>query len=230
VRLTPNLMAIIDALSTRVDQVIEERVAPMLKSLQEGTRKLYEAHPEMVAQAAKAGVTPEDIASRESDMPFFEGHSGLRSFIAQGLTRQIDEQMRIYGLVGLRKQLNETWFEHGKYEKLSPELKKVVRALATRERLPMTIYREVADILDVKVGDVLTIHQPRSWSIGEKAVMGETTMVARTLYGTHVSVLSRYVGEGEVIAYNPRGYVVERVEDRTFGGRRTRRIVHLRDN
>jgi len=225
-------MAIIDALSVRVNEYIEEKTAPTIQALQETTRKFMETpqSEQMRKQMEAAGITVEDYTKRESDMPFFEGHSGLRSFFGQALSKQIDEQMQIYGLTSLREKLNKTWFDHGKFEKLTPELKNVVRALATRQGLPMTIYREVEGIMEVKPGDVVSIHQPRSWSIGEKAVMGDTTMVTRTIHGTHVSVLSRFVGEGEVISFNPRGYVVERVEDRMFGGKRTRRIVYLRDN
>ncbi len=93
----------------------------------------------------------------------------------------------------------------------------------------MTIYREQEGLVAAVPGQAINLRQPRSWSATEKVVMGETTFIAKTKYGTNVSVLSQYIGESEVISYNPKGYKVVRVENRSFGERQTRHIVYLTD-
>jgi hypothetical protein len=230
VRLTPQQVLVIDALSRRVNEVADERFQEFHQQTQEGFRKLAEMDPKLKEQYAKAGTTIEEAQQHEMDMPFQEGYSGLRSFLLQGLRPQIKEQWVRYNLVPLVDAMQPTWFQHGKFNKLPADLKPAVMQLATFERdEPMLIYREQPRFLDTKAGRTLKCERPVSWSASEKAVMGETTLICSTRYGTNVSILSQYIGEGEVISFSKAGYLVTQVEDRSFMGRRTRRVVRLRD-
>jgi len=230
VKLTPVQIGIIDALSRRVNQYIDEKTAPMLKAMADGTKQLFQQDPRLRKQLKGTGVTIKDYTEREIDMPFYEPHTGLRSFFGQALRPQIEEQLKLYHLGPVRDALGKTWFEHGDFGKLRTDLRLVVAAMSIRQNpTPMTIYREEAGRLDRKPGQYLTFSTAKSFSATEKVMMGETTLVATTRYGTNVSVLSKYLGEAEVISFAPQGYIVTKVEDHTFGGRQTRRVMFVRD-
>jgi hypothetical protein len=230
VKLTTVQIEILDVLSRKVNQYIDEKTAPMLAAMAAGTKQLFEHDPRMRKQLKGAGVTIKDYAEREIDMPLYEPHTGLRSFFGQALRPQIEEQLLLYDLVPIRNALGKTWFEHGDFGKLRPDLQRVVARLAARKNpTPMTIYREQEGRLDRKPGDTLAYNRPHSFSATEKVMMGETTVVATTRYGTNVSVLSKYLGEAEVVSFCPQGYIVTKVEDHTFGGKQTRRVVFVRD-
>ncbi len=81
--LTRSQIEVINAASIIANNYIEEKVAPMLKTIQEGTKQLLESDvgKSMREQMARTGVTVKDYTERAADMPFYEGSAGLRSFL-----------------------------------------------------------------------------------------------------------------------------------------------------
>jgi hypothetical protein len=239
-RITETQLLYVDVLSLALDEAVDEKFKPLLQGMQESYRKYLESPAFSETEAGKArldsmakqGITVKDLTERESDMRFYEGHSGLRSYIAQSFTKDVNKHLQRLGgkaLLELKDRLSSTWFQDGKFSEVPKDLKPVVRRMAVRLRnRPITIYREISGFRDdLKTGDHFQLDEPDSWSSGEKAVMGETTLVATTRHGTYVSAISPYPGEAEVISFNPSGYVVTNAEDRFFGGQRTRRIIYL---
>jgi len=102
VKLTTVQIEILDVLSRKVNQYIDEKTAPMLAAMAAGTKQLFEHDPRMRKQLKGAGVTIKDYAEREIDMPLYEPHTGLRSFFGQALRPQIEEQLLLYDLVPVR--------------------------------------------------------------------------------------------------------------------------------
>ncbi len=223
----------IDYASGALDKYLDDKVGPLLQSMKEGTAQLLRSKNKklMVSKRKLTEKEIEQVVHHEEDAPFFEGHAGLRSFFAQALKGQIEGVRRQLGVTGLQRQLASTWFQDGKFKKLNPHLRFVVWTLATHHRdEPMTIYREVGETISTQPGSIFAMREPESWSATEKVVMGSTTLIANTRYGTRVSILSQFPGEAEVIGLNPNGYVVEKIEDRVFLGKQGRRVIRLRDN
>jgi hypothetical protein len=94
---------------------------------------------------------------------------------------------------------------------------------------PLTLYREEKGRLEFRVGTHYQPRVPRSWSLIEKPMMGETTLITTSVKGTCVAVLSPYAGEEEVISFHEPGYVVTSVEEHQWAGRPSRRVVRLEE-
>jgi hypothetical protein len=223
----------VDTISIEVYRTVEERFAEYDQQMKQAHRVLYNSPlgANLKRQAEESGVTVEDVVERELDAPFSEGHSGFRSLLAEGFRPQIEGALHKLGYDRVRDLLAQTWFQDGRFDRLTEPARGIVSDFAERRRkTTIKIYRELQGRLDVAPGDFYSLPEPESWSLTEKAVMGETTLIVeRALYGTVVSILSPYIGENEVISRCPAGYEVLKVEDKTWAGRPSRRLVYLRE-
>lgn len=239
VRLGRMGLLVIDDVSRQLDEAVLERTKSLLSGMVESQKKLLPSIPAF-KDFSEAEIA--EMAEHEVDMPFFEGHSGLASFLAQGTQKKAREFLAETYLDketvdNLVNEMN-VWFigeqNISLYAEMPGHLQPLIMAMATRWFAPLsqpavTLYRELDAKLQIAVGDTYKVDEPKSWSEWEKPLTGNTTLIAKTHHGTRVSVLSPYPGEMEVISMAPDGYVVTAVEDRTYMGRKTRRVVNLED-
>ena len=230
-----SVFTVVDALSKRLDAIVETEAEKIERITKEGMRAFYESNMgrQMASSIGPNGPTVDDLVERaDVDAPFSEGRSGLRNFVAMGSRGPIRLQLERLGLLKLARRLADSWFAHGDYSKLDKVTKDVVLAASTFEqRKPFRVYREeTVERIRYEPGSTVHFAVPKSWSGYEKALCGNVTFVLDTTHGTHVSALSPYPGEGEVIVYHPNGYVVRKVEERTWAGKFVRRIFYLAED
>lgn len=231
----PSVEELVDALSLALVDEMDRRYAAFKEAEREGMRRLLES-PQgegLRHQLVESGISVDRYCGDgDKDAPFYEGESGLRTFLLLGTNGrvQMESILSESGLLGLHLQLRDTWFQHGRFDRLTRIEKAMVGRMAKHRRAtPLLVYREENSVRPLEVGQIYRPRVPRSWSLAEKAVVGDCTLVTNSWHGTAVSILSPYPGETEVVVFNPPGYRVTRVEERKWGHHPSRRVVWLEE-